>query len=66
MKHCEVNMYADDTSLMFASDSITQINDFVNDDLSNLKSWLQANKLSLSVVKTQSCNWQQEVTERHK
>ena len=54
MKHCEVNMYADDTSLMFASDSITQINDFVNDDLSNLKSWLQANKLSLNVAKTHS------------
>ena len=54
MKHCDVNMYADDTSLMFASDSITQINDFVNDDLSNLKSWLQANKLSLNVSKTHS------------
>ena len=41
MKHCDVNMYADDTSLMFASDSVTHINDCVNDDLSNLKSWLQ-------------------------
>ena len=54
MKHCEVNMYANDTSLMFASDSITQINDFAKDDISNLKSWLQANKLSLNVAKTHS------------
>ena len=54
MKHCEVNMYTDDTSLMFALDSITQINDFVNDDLSYLKSCLQANKLSLNVAKTHS------------
>ena len=38
MKHCDVNiMYADDESLMFASDSVTHI-DCVSDDLSNLKS----------------------------
>ena len=54
MKHCDVNMYADDTNLMFASDSVTRINDCVNDDLSNLKSWLQGNKLSLNVAKTNS------------
>ena len=67
MKHCDGNMYADDTSLMFASDSVTHINDCVNDDLSNLKSWIQANKLSLNVDKdTWSCNWQQEATERYK
>ena len=54
MKHCDVHMYADDTSLMFASDSVTHINDCVNDDLSNLKSWLQGNKLSLNVAKTHS------------
>ena len=41
MKHCDVNMYADDTSLMFASDSAAHINDCVNDDLNNLKPWLQ-------------------------
>ena len=33
MKHCDVNMYVDDTSLMFASDSVTHINDCVSDDL---------------------------------
>ena len=54
MKHSDVNMYADDTSLMFASDSIAHINDCINDDLSYLKSWLQANKLSLNVAKTNS------------
>ena len=54
MKHCDVNMYADDTSLMFASDSVTHINDCVHEDLSNLKSWLQGNKLSLNVAKTNS------------
>ena len=57
MKHRYVNMYADGTSLMFASDSITHIKDCVNGDLSNLKSWLQANKLFLKVTKAHS-NWQ--------
>ena len=52
MKPCEVNMYADDTSLIFAFDSVSDINDCINYDLSNLKSWLQANKLSLNVAKT--------------
>ena len=47
-------MCADDTGLMFASDSATHINDCFNDDLSNLKSWLQANRLSLNVAKTHS------------
>ena len=36
MKHCDVNMCADDTCLMFASDSITHANDCVNGDLSIL------------------------------
>ena len=59
MKHCDVNMYADDKILIFALDSVTHINDCVNEDLSNLKSWLQGNKLSLNV-------WQQKATERYK
>ena len=42
-------MYADETSLMFASASITQLNDLVNDD-----ELLQANKLSFNVAKTYS------------
>ena len=54
MKHCDVNMYADDTRLIFVSDSVTHINDCVNDDLNNLKSWLRGNKLSLNVAKTHS------------
>ena len=49
MEHCDVNMYADDTSLMFVSDSVTHINDCVNEDPSNLKFWVQGNKLSLVV-----------------
>ena len=54
MKNCDVNMYADDTSLLYAFDSVTHINDCVNDDLSKLKSCLQDNKLFLKAAKTHS------------
>ena len=54
LRHSDVNMYADDTSLSFSSKSIQLINECINEDLGYLKSWLNANKLSLNVTKTQS------------
>ena len=54
LRYSDVNMYADDTSLSFSSKSIPLINECVNEDLGYLKSWLNANKLSLYVTKTQS------------
>ena len=47
-------MYADDTSISYSSDSVTNINDSVNEDLNHLKNWLESNKLSLNLAKTQS------------
>ena len=47
-------MYADNTGLSFSSKSILLINECVNEDHGNLRSWLNANKLSLNVIKTQS------------
>jgi len=47
-------MYADGATLSFSSKSIPLINECVNEDLGCLKSWLNANKLSLNVTKTQS------------
>ena len=49
-----VNMYADDTSIYYSSKSISSINNAVSKDLQSLKSWLDENKLSLNVAKTQS------------
>ena len=53
LRHSHVNMYADDTNLSLSSKSIPLINECVNEDLGYLKSWLNANKLSLNVTKTQ-------------
>ena len=54
LHYSEVNMYADDTSISFSSDSIPDINKNVNFDLFSLKSWMDSNKLSLNVTKTQT------------
>ena len=54
LKFREVNMYADDTTISYSSDSVTNIYDSVNEDLDHLKNWLESNKLSLNVAKTQS------------
>ena len=54
LKFGEVDMYADDTSISYSSDSVTNINDLVIEDLDHLKNWLGSNKLSLNVAETQS------------
>ena len=53
LKHSYVSMYADDTSIYFASNSISEINEAINADLAVLKLWLQGNRLSLNVAKTE-------------
>ena len=47
-------MYADDTIISFSANSIYTINNAVSEDLILLKTWLDENKLSLNVTKTQS------------
>ena len=51
---CQVTMYADDTTLSHSSKNITDLNENLNRDLCNLKQWLQGNKLSLNLIKTQA------------
>ena len=50
LRHSDVNMYADGATLSFSSKSIPLINECVNEDLGYLKSWRNANKLSLNVT----------------
>ena len=47
-------MYADDTTMSYSSNNIDEFNDYLNRDLNCLEHWLQANKLSLNVSKTQA------------
>ena len=52
LKNSLVSMHADDTSIYYASESVSEINQAVNADLEALKGWLEGNKLSLNVAKT--------------
>ena len=45
-----VSLYADDTSLTFQSQDISQLNEIINDDLKHLDLWIQGNKLSLLLL----------------
>ena len=47
-------MYADDTSISYASRNIGELSSIINRDLVCLNKWLQGNKLLLNVVKIQA------------
>ena len=53
IKHSETFHFADDTCLLNLKDSVKQINKVVNKDLKFLVQWLNANKTSLNVAKTE-------------
>ena len=49
-----VKLYADDTLFDLANSSIDMVSWALNHDLTNVSSWLRANKLSLHIGKTSS------------
>ena len=53
IKFCKVHHFADDTNLSCLSNSIKKLNKLVNTDLKHLVNWLNANKISLNVKKTE-------------
>ena len=54
LQSSQVTMYADDATLSHSSKNIVELSENPNRDLYNLKQWLQGNKLSLNVIKTQA------------
>ena len=53
IKFCKVHHFTDDTNLLHFSKSTTKLNKYVNLDMKNLTDWLNANKISLNVQKTE-------------
>ena len=54
IKFCKVHHFTDDTNLLtLSSNSIKKLNKLVNADLKHLVNWLNANKISLNVKKTE-------------
>ena len=54
LKKGKVTLYADDTSISYSSSSLVDIKQTLNSELNDLKLWMQGNKLSLNVLKTQA------------
>ena len=54
IKFCKVHHFADDTNLLFITNSIKNLNKLINTDLKNLSNSLNANKISLNVKKTET------------
>ena len=52
VKHCSVNMYADDTVLYLAGPTIDSLTFYINQDLQCLSEWLEDNNLVLNVSKS--------------
>ena len=52
IKHCKVTkvITADHTNLLYTNSSIKKLNEFVNKALRKLTSWLNANKLSITLT----------------
>ena len=53
LKFCEVHHFADDTNVIHFSKPVNRLNEYVNLDLKNLTYWLNANRISLNVKKTE-------------
>ena len=53
IKFCKVHHFADDTNILYLSNSIKKLNKLVNTDLKHLVNWLNANIISLNIKKTE-------------
>ena len=55
LKFCKVHQFSNDTNLIHFSKSVYRLNESVYLDLKNLTYWLNANRISLNVKKTELC-----------
>lgn len=53
LSHCEPRMYADDTYLTYVDNKVGSIESCLSEGLLNVNTWLNANKLTLNMTKTE-------------
>ena len=61
IKYCKVHHFADDTNLLYFNSSTKKLNRLVNLDMKHLPIWLNANKISLNVRKTELVIFKQKI-----
>ncbi len=52
VKHCHINLFADDTELHSSSPNLETIQDNIQKDMNSIQTWLHQNSLVLNVKKT--------------
>ena len=52
-KHCSLNMYADDMTIYHSAKDPSEVRETLEEDLCDIQSWIDENKLRLNVAKTQ-------------
>ena len=55
MKKCKVSLYADDTVLYVTNENIDDAVIDIQEDLNNLSTWCDKNKLTINTIKTKYC-----------
>ena len=53
LKYSRARVYADDTTISIAGDTAAQVETLMNADLISIKKWLESNKLTINVTKTE-------------
>ena len=53
VRYCSVHHFADDTNLLNNNNSVKRVNKQVNQDMKNLTSWMNANKICLNLSETE-------------
>ena len=53
LKYSKARMYAHDTTILVAGDTAAQVETLMNADLISIKKWLESNKLTINVTKTE-------------
>ena len=54
LKNCVVSLYADDTCIYYASNTVQDIENYLNQDLRNISDWLSCNRLALNTKKCET------------
>ena len=60
LRFCKIHQFADDTNLTHFSKSVYRLNKYVSLDLKSLTYWLNGNRISLDVKKTELVIFKQE------
>ena len=53
VKHCSVNLYADDTTIYCSADDPVRVSHMLEVDLESVHQWIERNHLQMNVAKTQ-------------